>query len=656
MRPLRDRRAAGAITPLPCGKILVQELCQHDRNCGRRVDGEAKERSPVSDYLVPLLLRTKPPPAWLGLVVAFACVAAETLVMFPLRDGSRTAATGVVYLCGVLVVSMVWKPWLSVLTAVASAFAFNYVHVAPYWTLDFTARRDLLTVLVFIAAGLAVGHLADLARARAAEAAERRQEATLATGLAKRMLCAADLHSALGSASQRLAQALELRSAVIELDVIPGDGQRVALPLCDGATRLGTLLVPADLPERTLERLRQHVVPTLEWLLYAARDHDAIVDSLNASRKVALLVDEQAAWRRVAMLVARGCALIDVFDAMTEELCRALGDVRTALMRYEPNRTATCLAGLSELGAPMSIPLEEDSIVATVLRTRRPARIDSYDGAPGPAATTERGLGIRAAVGVPVMANGRIWGMLAVVSFTTEAVPPAAERRLADFSNLIASAIANAEHHAQLAASRARIVAAADNTRRQFERALHDGALQRVVSLGLELSMTEASMPPELNRYKTQLSHTAQGLNGVFESLQEVSRGIHPAIMCTGGLGASIKSLARRTAIPVDLNLNIDRRLPDHTEVAVYYIVSEALANAVKHAKATMVHVNAEAENAVFRLSVQDDGVGGASLGKGSGLIGLQDRVEALGGHMEVVSPVRHGTALLVKIPIDERL
>ncbi|MET7402356.1 DUF4118 domain-containing protein [Dactylosporangium sp. NPDC005572] len=609
----------------------------------------------MSANLVPLLLRPKPPPLWLGLVVAVAFIAAETLVLYPLRGDPPSAATGVVFLCGILAVSMVWKPWLSVVTAVASALAFNYFHVPPFRSFEFTARRDLLTVAVFIAAGLATCRLADLARSRAAEASERRQEAALAAELAKHMVCADDLRLTLGPASQRLAQMLGLRFAAIELDAVPGDAQRAAFPLCDGATCLGTLLAPADLPEQTLERLRKRVVPTLESLLRAARDHETIVNSLKASREEStMLTEEQAAWRCVATLVARGAPLTDVFDAMTEELCRTLGRVRTALMRYESNCTATRFAGLSELNGPTSIPLEGDNVIGKVIRTRRPARIDSYDNATGPAAATARRLGIRSAVGVPVMVQGRLWGVLAVMSFTAEAIPPTAETRLADFSDLIATAIANVEHRAQLAASRTRIVTAADNARRQFERDLHDGVLQRVVSLGLELSMTEASMPPELNRYRAQLSHTAQGLNSVFKSLQEVSRGIHPAIMSKGGLGASIRTLARRSGIPVELDLNISRRLPEHTEVAVYYIVSEALANAAKHARATMVHVNAEAEDAVFRLSIQDDGIGGACLSKGTGLIGLQDRIEAIGGHMEVVSPASHGTALLVKIPIDE--
>ncbi|GAA2373024.1 DUF4118 domain-containing protein [Dactylosporangium salmoneum] len=609
----------------------------------------------MSANLVPLLLRPKPPPPWIGLVVAVAFIAAETLVLFPLRGNSQMAASGLIYLIGILAISMVWKRWLSVTTAAASALAFNYFHVPPFWAFEFTTRRDLPALVVFIAAGLVTSRLADLARSRAAEAPDRRPEATLTTDLAKRLLCADDLRSALGPASQRLAQVLELPSAAIELDVIAGDGQRAAFPLCDGARRLGTLLVPADLPEQTMERLRQRVVPALEPLLSAAREHEAIVHSLKASRKAStMLTEEQLAWRRVATLVVRGASLTDVFDAMAEELCRTLGRVRTALMRYEPNCTATCLADLDELHGPTSILLEGDNVVGTVRRTRRPARINSYDSATGPAAATTRGLGIHSTVGVPVMVQGRLWGVLAVMSFTADAMPPDTEARLADFSDLIATAVANVESRAQLAASRARIVTAADNARRLFERELHDGVLQRVVSLGLETSMAEASMPPELNRYKAQLSHIAQGLNSVFTSLQDVTQGIHPAITCKGGLGASIKSLARRSAIPVELNLNIGRRLPEHTEVAAYHIVSEALANAATHARATMVQVNAEAEDAVFRLSVQDDGIGGASLGKGTGLIGLQDRIEALGGHMEVLSPASHGTALLVKIPIDE--
>ncbi|GAA3234532.1 DUF4118 domain-containing protein [Dactylosporangium siamense] len=588
---------------------------------------------------VPSLLRPQPPPLWLGLMVAVAFIAAETIVLFPLRGEAPTGTPAVVYLCGILVVSMVWGARLGVVTAVASAVALNYFHVPPFWTLHFIARWDLQTVVVFIATGLVISGLADVVRARAAEASQHRQDADLTAELAKRMLCTDDVRTALGPVAQQLAHVLKLRSAAVELETVPGDERRAAFPLYGGTTRLGTLLVPADLPEQTRERL-QRVVPSLESLLCAALAREAITAS--SRERFIVLMEEHAAWRRVATLVARGAAPTDVFDAATAELCRTLGPARTALMRYEPDCTATRLAGLDE----PNCPLEVDHLVTTVLRTRRPTRIDGGGDATG--------QGMRSAVGVPVVAQGRLWGVLAVVSSTAEPVPPATEACLADFADLIAAAIANAGSRAQLAASRARIVTAADHVRRQLERELHDGALQGLVSVGLDLGMLEATMPPELNRYKEQLSQTTRRLNGVFACVQDVLRGIHPAIMSKGGLGPSIKSLARRSAVPVELQLHLDRRLPDLAEVAAYYVVSEGLANAAKHAHATVVHVNAEAEDAVFRLSIQDDGVGGASPGEQSGLIGLQDHIEALGGHMEVLSPVGHGTALLVKIPIDE--
>ncbi|WP_327000670.1 DUF4118 domain-containing protein [Dactylosporangium sp. NBC_01737] len=594
-----------------------------------------------------MLLRPKPPPLWLGLVVATAFIAAETIVLFPLRGDTPTGAPAVVYLCGILVVSMAWGAGPGVVTAVASAVALNYFHVPPFWTFHFTARWDLPTVVMFIATGLVTGRLADVVRSRAAEVSQQRQDADLTAELARHMLCADDVHTALGPVAQQLAHVLGLRSAAVELDAVPGDERRAAFPLRDGATRLGTLLVPADLPEQTRERLHR-VVPSLESLLCAALAREAIAAS--SRERFTVLMEEHAAWRRVATLVARGASPADVFDAVTAELCRTLGPARTALMRYEPDGTATRLAGHGEPNGP-PVPLEVDRLAGAVLRTRRPTRADGDEHATGPTAS---GPGMRSAVGVPVMAQGRLWGVLAVVSFTAEPIPPAIEARLADFADLIAAAIANAGSRAQLAASRARIVTAADHVRRQLERELHDGALQGLVSVGLDLGMLEASMPSELNRYKEQLSRTTRRLNGVFACVQEVSRGIHPAIMSKGGLGPSIKSLARRSEIPVELQLNIDRRLPELAEVAAYYVVSEALANATKHAQATVVHVNAEAEDAVFRLSIQDDGIGGASPGEESGLIGLQDHIEALGGHMEILSPVGHGTALLVKIPIDE--
>jgi signal transduction histidine kinase len=226
---------------------------------------------------------------------------------------------------------------------------------------------------------------------------------------------------------------------------------------------------------------------------------------------------------------------------------------------------------------------------------------------------------------------------------------------LEQFTELVATAIANADSRAELSASRTRVVAAADETRRRIERDLHDGTQQRLVSLALDLRTAEAAVPAELVELKAQLSHVGEALSGAVDDLREISRGIHPAILSRGGLGAALKTLARRSSVPVKLHLSACMRLPASVEVAVYYFVSEALTNVAKHAHASVVNVDVEAQDTVAKLSVRDDGVGGARLDQGSGLIGLRDRLEALGGKIEITSPVGKGTSLLVEIPLADR-
>jgi signal transduction histidine kinase len=206
---------------------------------------------------------------------------------------------------------------------------------------------------------------------------------------------------------------------------------------------------------------------------------------------------------------------------------------------------------------------------------------------------------------------------------------------------------------ADLAASRARVVAAGDESRRRIERDLHDGAQQRLVSLALELREAEATVPAEQDELRERLAETVRGVTGVLADLQEISRGIHPAILSEGGVGPALKTLGRRSAIPVELELGTDRRLPEQVEVTVYFVASEALTNAAKHSQASVVHLHFEVRDGIARLLIRDDGVGGAGTGAGSGLIGLTDRVESIGGTIEISSPAGGGTSLLVELPID---
>ena len=376
-----------------------------------------------------------------------------------------------------------------------------------------------------------------------------------------------------------------------------------------------------------------------------------------AAGQAHMLAEEQAALRRVATLVARGVTPGELFSSVAMELARFMGVYTSALLRYQVDGTTILVAGRDEAGlikVPVgdSFSLEGDNLGAMVLRTRRAARID-YEHAAGPTAASIRDLGIRSGVGAPIVVEARLWGVAMVGWSRSEPLPPDTEARVANFADLVATAIANAETRAELTASRARIVAAADDARRHFERDLHDGAQQRLVSLGLKLRTAEAMVPPDLHQLNEQISDVVMGLAGVSEDLREISRGIHPAILSKGGLCPALRALGRRSAVPVQLDLAIAGRLPETAEVAAYYVVAEALTNVAKHAQASEVSVSVELEGANLRLSIRDDGVGGADSRKGSGLLGLIDRVEALGGTMAITSSPGNGTSLLATIPLE---
>jgi signal transduction histidine kinase len=279
--------------------------------------------------------------------------------------------------------------------------------------------------------------------------------------------------------------------------------------------------------------------------------------------------------------------------------------------------------------------------------------MDTYAAASGPVGAAARERRVGSSVGTPIIVDGRLWGVLGAGSSGEQPLPAETEARLASFTELLATAIANAESRAEIAASRARIVAAADETRRRIERDLHDGAQQRLVSLGLELRAVQAGLPPAFGELEGELSRLVDGLASVQEELREFAHGIHPAILAEGGLGPALKTLARRCAVPVELDVEAHVRLPEQIEVATYYVVSEALTNAAKHAHASVVRVQVRSDQMLLRVGVRDDGCGGADPVRGSGLVGLKDRVEALRGTIAVNSPLGAGTSLDVELPLD---
>ena len=220
-------------------------------------------------------------------------------------------------------------------------------------------------------------------------------------------------------------------------------------------------------------------------------------------------------------------------------------------------------------------------------------------------------------------------------------------------ANFVVGLVAARKAVLALNASRARIVAASDAARRQVERNLHDGVQQRLVTSMLRLRLAEQLVPNELDDLKQQLADVASELTDVSTELRELSRGLHPAILSQGGLASALNTLASRSTVPLTLDAAIDRQLPESVEVAAYYVVAEALANAAKHAQASEVTVCAHRADDHLRISVQDDGIGGAEISNGSGLIGLKDRVESLGGTIRLVSPRGGGTSLHVTIPLN---
>jgi signal transduction histidine kinase len=381
----------------------------------------------------------------------------------------------------------------------------------------------------------------------------------------------------------------------------------------------------------------------------------------NAQARVDLrgYAEEQAALRRVATLVARGAPPEEVFAAVTAEIGRVFAVDYAGMSRYDAGGTATTVGRWDRTGTPWPgalggrLALGGRNVTTLVFAAAQPARIDDYANSSGVISDSARIQGFRSAVGAPILVGGQLWGVIVVGSAGEEALAADTEVRLAAFTELVGTAIANAETQAALAASRARIVTTADDARRRIERDLHDGAQQRLVTLALGLREAQAIAPPEAGELVKRLDRVAAGLEAALEELREIARGIHPAVLAEGGLRPALAAVARRCPVPVALDVQIPGRLPAPVEIAAYYVVSEALTNTARHANATAAEVDAATGQGELRVCVRDDGRGAADFGNGSGLLGLKDRVEALGGRIRLHSPPGAGTTLDVCIPLD---
>jgi signal transduction histidine kinase len=370
------------------------------------------------------------------------------------------------------------------------------------------------------------------------------------------------------------------------------------------------------------------------------------------------LTAEHAALRRIATLVAGEAASRRVFEQVTAEAARTIGAPAASLARFDEGDMVTFVGAWSEnesLAFPVDsrVSLEGTGVLAAVRDTAEPQRVDRYEGRTGQLVERFTSFGYGSATAAPVKLGGQVWGALVAAGRRGAPLPAGSERRLTDFADLVAQALANADAYRKLAASRARIVEATDTERRRLERNLHDGAQQRLVSLALQLRLVKANLRRNPNSAEARLTEAEGELGQALDELRELARGIHPAVLTDRGLAAALEALAERASLPVELTRVPGDRLPGPIEAAVYYLVAEAITNVAKYAQATWASVAVERSNGIATVVVSDDGVGGAEPTSGSGLVGLIDRVEALGGRLRIDSPPGRGTRLTAEIPCD---
>jgi PAS domain S-box-containing protein len=378
------------------------------------------------------------------------------------------------------------------------------------------------------------------------------------------------------------------------------------------------------------------------------------VANAQARADVGRLVDEQAALRRVATLVARESPSEEVFEAVAREAGQLLGVDAMHMGRFADGE-AISVAGWSRAGDHLAVgtrvELDGTNVASVVFQSGQPARIDGYSAGAGPTADRLRQrMGVYSSVAVPIVVDRQLWGLMIASSKQQPALPADTESRLLRFTTLAETAIANAEARAELAASRARLVAAADEERRRVVRDLHDGAQQRLVHTIVTLKLAQEVLQANQEEAPGLVAEALDHAQRATDELRELSRGILPTVLTRGGLREAVQALASRTPVPVEVTVSADR-LPSAVEATAYFVVAEALTNVAKHAGATGATVLAHVEAGTLQVRVRDDGAGGARP-EGSGLVGLADRLAALDGQFRIESPAGGGTLVAADIPL----
>jgi len=644
----------------------------------------------------------------LGFVVGAAFFALVAIVLVAVDSELGVIAFGAVCLAAVIAIARSWGVAYAVPVAMAGYLGYDWFEFPPTHPAEFPDRGDLAGLVVYLASSVLIGELAAQA-ARRAEASEAARGALadeqgalrrVATMVAREappeevltavaheagdLLAVDAVHfgryepdgTAVGVASwSRAGDHLPVGTrASAEGDDVTGAVLRTGRPArmdsyeeAKGpiAQRLRELGFRSSVgsPIVVGERLWGVMVVSSKAAWPLAPDTESriahftelaatAIANVRARCEMQRLADEQAALRRVATLVARDCPPPEVFSAVAEEVGSLLRVEGARIWRYENEQTATAVAAWGRLapgGLVAAITLREDSIAGRVLRTRRPARVDDYERA-GAGEAGARAGGIRAAVGTPIVVDGRLWGAMVIATTRDAPLPPDTEEHVGQFAELVATAISNVQARSDLAASRARLMAAADEERRRVVRDLHDGAQQRLVHTVITLKLARQALGEQDDRSSALVNEALDQAQQAMAELRELAHGILPSALTHGGLRAGIGELGSRMPVPVEIDVPVDR-LARPIEATAYFVVAEALTNVAKHSSADRAEVTVRVEEGTLRVDVRDDGRGGART-DGSGLLGLADRLAVLDGRLEVDSPPGHGTHVGVVIPL----